>query len=73
MRTGFTPTFEACVAGAVKSSSYDYFAAQIVHHVVLRDRNFDPNVKEHEFTDWPKLALKVNEFLSHPTDLVSVD
>lgn len=73
MRTGFTPTFEACVAGAVKSSSYDYFAAQIVHHVVLRDRNFDPNVKEHEFTDWPKLALKVDEFLSHSTGTESVD
>ncbi len=73
MRTGFTPTVDACIAGAVKSSSYDYFDSQIVHHVVLRDRNFDPNVKEHEFTDWPELAQKVAAFLSQPTELKGAD
>ena len=69
MRTGIKPTSETCIAGAVKGSSYDYFAAQIVHHIVLRDRDFDPNIKEHEFTDWPGLGQRVSEFLIHPSGL----
>ena len=62
MRTGFTPGAEACIAGAVRSSSYDYFAAQVVKHVVLRNRDYDPTAQEHEFTDWEALASLVSDF-----------
>ncbi|MBT8408287.1 MAG: protoporphyrinogen oxidase [Alphaproteobacteria bacterium] len=63
MRTRFSPDVEALVAGAVKSSSYDYFASQVVQHVVLRDRDYTPSEGEHEFTDWGALSKTVSEFL----------
>lgn len=63
MRTGFTPTVEALVAGAVRTKSYDYFAAQIVRHVVLRDKDYDPSQGEHEFTDWQALSATISRFL----------
>lgn len=63
MRTGVTPDAEALVAGAVRSGSYDYFQSQVVQHVVLRDRDYDPRKSEHEFTDWEALSSKVAEFL----------
>lgn len=63
MRTNFNPTTDACVAGAIRTSKYDYFASQIVRHVVLRDREFDSGVEEHEFTDWGNLANIVTAFL----------
>lgn len=64
MRTNFEPDDELLVAGAVKTSSYDYFAMQVVRHVVLRDRNdVDPSQGEHEFTDWDVLGAKVYDFL----------
>ncbi|WP_099826167.1 flavodoxin domain-containing protein [Oceaniglobus indicus] len=62
MRTGFTPTTEVPIAGAVRTRSYDYFAAQLVRHVVLRDRDYDPAQGEHEFTDWPALAGILTDF-----------
>ena len=64
MRTGFTPDAVALVAGAVRTKSYDYFATQIVRHVVLRGRDYDPSKGEHEFTDWPALTTQVSEFLN---------
>jgi menaquinone-dependent protoporphyrinogen oxidase len=64
MRTGFTPTMEALVAGAVRTDSYDYFASQIVRHVVLRDKDFDASQGEHEFTDWQALAVTVSGFVN---------
>jgi len=63
MRTGFKPTREALVAGAVRASRYDYFASQVVQHVVLRGRDFDPDAGEHEFTDWEALAAVISGFL----------
>ncbi len=64
MRTGFEPDAEALVAGAIRTSQYDYFATQVVRHVVLRGR--DPGIAEgeHEFTDWDALAARVAGFLS---------
>ena len=66
MRTDFKPTADALVAGAVRSSSYGYFEAQVVRHVVLRNRNYDPSEGEHEFTDWKDLARAVSDFLTAP-------
>jgi menaquinone-dependent protoporphyrinogen oxidase len=64
MRTRFTPDQSALVAGAVKTGSYDYFASQVVRHVVLKDRNYDPSAGEHEFTDWDALSDRVEAFLA---------
>lgn len=63
MRTGFTPDVEALVAGAVRTKSYDYFAAMVVQHVVLRGQDFDLDNGEREFTDWKALEKKLSEFL----------
>jgi len=64
MRAEFAPDEELLVAGAVRTSKYDFFASQIVRHVVLRGRDFDPDAGEHEFTDWDKLTSKLSEFLT---------
>ena len=66
MRTKFTPRMEAIVAGAVRTTSYDYFATRILQHVVLRGKNFDPSEGDHEFTDWDALSATISEFLSCP-------
>ncbi len=66
MRTDFTPDSELLVAGAVRTGKYDYFASQIVRHVVLRDREADAT-EEHDFTDWAALSKSVAEFLGENT------
>lgn len=62
-RTGFTPDAELLVGGAVRIGQYDYFAMQLVQHVVLRDRDYDVRTGEHEFTDWQALKSGISEFL----------
>ncbi|WP_422072382.1 flavodoxin domain-containing protein [Tranquillimonas rosea] len=64
MRTGFRPEVEVLAAGAVRTGRYDYFATQVVRHVVLRDRDYDPGEGEHEFTDWAALEVALRDFLS---------
>ncbi|WP_432256542.1 flavodoxin domain-containing protein [Limimaricola sp. AA108-03] len=64
MRTRFTPSHRALVAGAVRTREYDYFARQVVRHVVLRGRDYDPNEEEHEFTDWVRLGAALRDFMS---------
>lgn len=64
MRTKFTPDAEALVAGAVRSKSYDYYAAMIVKHVVLRDKEDELTEGEREFTDWTALGKKISEFFA---------
>lgn len=64
MRTDFTPDAEMLVAGAVKTGSYDYFESQIVRHVVLNDRDYDPGQGDHEFTDWNALEETLGSFLA---------
>jgi menaquinone-dependent protoporphyrinogen oxidase len=66
MRTDFVPDAEVLVAGAVRSTSYDYFASQVVRHVVLHDRDYDPDKGDHEFTDWATLAVRIAAFLAQP-------
>lgn len=63
MRTRFSPREIACVAGAVRTTQYDYFATQVIRHVVLRDRAYDPAEGEHEFTDWAELSTRLQTFL----------
>ncbi len=63
MRTGFKPDDTVLVAGAVKSGSYDYFATQVVRHVLLADRPYDPSDGDREFTDWDTLAARIGAFL----------
>ena len=63
MRTDFDPDAEMLVAGAIKSREYDYYATQVLRHVVLRGRSYDPAVQEREFTDWEALGDGVSAFL----------
>ena len=64
MRTDFEPDFRALTAGAVRTSSYDYFESQVVQHVALDGRDVDLVNGVHEFTDWDKLHADVAEFIS---------
>lgn len=63
MRTGLAPDAEMLVAGAVRIGEYDYFAKQVVQHVVMRGRDFDPDAGEHEFTNWDAVSAQVAGFL----------
>ncbi len=64
MRTRFSPTSEALVAGAVKPGGYDYFQSQVVRHAVLGDRDYSLDEGEREFTDWDALAKQIDGFLN---------
>ncbi|AXI46634.1 protoporphyrinogen oxidase [Sulfitobacter sp. SK012] len=64
MRTGFEPTQEALVAGAVRTGSYDYYQSQIVRHVALEGHDVELIDGVREFTDWDALAETVDSFLS---------
>jgi menaquinone-dependent protoporphyrinogen oxidase len=61
--TGFTPDAVMLVAGAVRIGEYDYFATQVIQHVVLRNRDYDMSAGEHEFTDWQAVSSRISEFL----------
>lgn len=63
MRTGLHPTAEVLVAGAIRSHQYDYYATQVLQHVVMRGRDYDPSQTEHEFTDWDALKMEVSRFM----------
>lgn len=63
MRVQLEPDAEMLVAGAVNTRKYDYYATQVLKHVVLRGRNIDPTVEEHELTDWDALDDGVVAFL----------
>lgn len=63
LRTGLEPDAELLVAGAVHPQAYDYYADQILRHVVLRGQTIDPHT-EHEFTDWDALDRDVLDFVS---------
>lgn len=63
MRTGFNPDIQVLVAGALKIGQYDYFAQQVVRHVVLRNRPFEAGASDHEFTDWAALETAVTAFV----------
>lgn len=64
MRTGFSPDHIVLAAGAVRTETYDYYAAQIVQHVVLKDRDADLRDGSHEFTDWDALEADLRGFLA---------
>lgn len=63
MRTGLTPNDVYCAAGAIKLAKYDYYATQVLRHVVLRDREFDATQTDHEFTDWKALDERIDAFV----------
>ena len=67
MRTEFTPDVTVLVPGAVRQAAYDYYSKQVLEHVILGDRDFDPSSGEdHEFTDWDVLRAKIDGFLKQP-------
>lgn len=63
MRTSFKPDEEMLLGGAVRTAQYDYFAMQVLRHVIMRDKPFDPSVSDHEFTDWDALSARLQSFL----------
>ncbi len=63
LRTGLNPDSELLVSGAIRSDSYDFYASQILRHVVLDGQEFDPSIRDHEFTDWDELASSIADFL----------
>jgi menaquinone-dependent protoporphyrinogen oxidase len=67
LRTGFAPSHELLVAGAIRSASYDFYASQVLRHVVLDGQTFDPSVRDREFTDWNALAAGVADFVNGDT------
>lgn len=67
MRTGFQPDVELLAAGAIRTGHYDYFSTQVLRHVVMRDRDYDPSVEEHEFTDWAALSKGIQAFMANET------
>ena len=64
MRTGFEPTQEALVAGAVRADGYDYYQHQIVQHVALKGHETELRDGVKEFTDWDALDDTVASFLA---------
>lgn len=65
MRTRFNPTREFLVAGAVRTGGYDYFASQILEHVILQGQEYALGDGDHEFTDWDALDSQVSSFLEN--------
>lgn len=63
LRTGLDPDSELLVSGAIRSDSYDYYASQVLRHVVLNGQDFDRSIRDHEFTDWDELASSIGNFL----------
>lgn len=64
MRTGFVADDTFLVAGAIRGSRYDYYATQVVRHVIMRGKEYDPSVSEHEFTDWEALRERLKAFVA---------
>lgn len=64
LRTGLRTSAEMLVPGAVRTDRYDYYARQVLRHVVLRGRDYDPDQSSHEFTDWAALKAKLSDFLA---------
>ena len=63
MRTGFEPSKEVLVAGAVRADSYGYYESQVIKNVALAGRNIELTDGIREFTDWDALGLQITEFL----------
>ena len=63
LRTQLEPDQQLLVAGAIRTESYDFYASQILRHVVLSGKTFDPQVRDCEFTDWEAVTAAVDAFL----------
>ena len=63
MRTGLKTSAEVLVPGAIRTHRYDYYARQVLRHVVMRGKDYDDSQTEHEFTDWDALKMEVVRFL----------
>lgn len=64
MRTGLAPAAEMLVPGAVRADRYDYYATQILRHVVLRGLADGRGAQSREFTDWQALRARLTSFLA---------
>ena len=66
-RNGLTTERDLLVAGALRAAQYDYYATQVLQHVLLRGRSYSPHETEHEFTDWDALQSAVVAFAKAKT------
>ncbi|MEP0564824.1 MAG: flavodoxin domain-containing protein, partial [Paracoccaceae bacterium] len=64
MRTGVQHDKTLLIAGAIRTSRYDYYALQVVRHIIMRGKDYDPSVSEHEFTDWEALGAELEGFVA---------
>jgi menaquinone-dependent protoporphyrinogen oxidase len=62
-RTGFTPTADQLVAGALQFKKYKDYEAQVVRFVALNLNEYDEVHEDKEFTDWPAVEAGVLAFL----------
>lgn len=62
LRNDLTTSRDLLVAGALRAEQYDYYATQVLQHVLLRGKEYDPNSAQHEFTDWAALEKDVLDF-----------
>lgn len=65
-RCGLDGGRDLLVAGALRSARYDYYATQVLQHVILRGKPYNPHETEHEFTDWESVKAVVTEFAEQP-------
>lgn len=61
-RNELTTKKDLLVAGALRAAQYDYYSTQVLQHVLLRGKPYDPHASEHEFTDWEALQQEVLDF-----------
>jgi len=61
-RSELTTARDLLVAGALRAAQYDYYSTQVLQHVLLRDKPYDPHASEHEFTDWDELRQVTLDF-----------
>ncbi len=61
-RCELTTARDLLVAGALRAAQYDYYSTQVLQHVLLRGKPYDPQATEHEFTDWEALQQAVAAF-----------
>jgi menaquinone-dependent protoporphyrinogen oxidase len=69
--TGWRPTVETPVAGALLYTKYDFFKRFIMRMIAKKEGGDTDSTQDYEYTDWGKLRKIVGEFLTlHAQTLV---
>jgi menaquinone-dependent protoporphyrinogen oxidase len=62
--TGWKPTMTEQVAGALRFTEYDFFKKFIMRQIAKKAGEKATTTDDHEYTDWKKVRLFLDEFLS---------